>query len=168
VPNPSPAMDSTHDFLLVFGVAAVVLGVVMVNQGVPPSPVMARPVPSRSAWPVPADPWLAPADAHLTGHRSQPEGVTPKPMPFPENNGDVACADACVSRYDPRRDLRLALTDMMLQQRGFVGYPPVDMPQPMSSMDRMPLRMECAPTHCGLLPKDRPPGPGHRYGPVSD
>jgi hypothetical protein len=135
-------MDGTHDFLLVFGVAAVVLGVVMLSQGVPPSPVMARPVPGGSASPMPADAPLAAADDYLAGDRSQPVGVTPKPVPFPDNSGDGACAEVCLSRYDPRRDLRLALADMMLQQRGFVGYPPVDMPQPMSSMERMPPRRD--------------------------
>jgi hypothetical protein len=117
---------------------------------------------------MPAEPSLAAADDQLAGDRSQPVGVTPKPVPFSDTSGDGACAEACLSRYDPRRDLRLALADMMLQQRGFVGYPPEDMPQPMNRTERMLLRMECTPTHCGLLPKDRPPGPGHRYGPLGD
>jgi hypothetical protein len=118
MPHRSPAVDGTHDFLLV-----LVLGVVMLSQGVPPSPVMARPVLGRSSSPMPAEPSLAAANDHLTGDRSQPVGVTPKPVPFPDTSGDGACAEACLSQYDPRRDLRVALTDMMLQQRGFAGYP---------------------------------------------
>lgn len=138
MPNPIPAMDGTHDFLVVFGVAAAVLGFVLVSSGVPPSPLMARPVLGRSASPMPAEPSLAAADGHPAGDRLQQVEVTRIPMPSPDNRGDGAFADASTSQYDPRHDLRLALADMMLQQRGFVGYPPVDMPQPMSSMERMP------------------------------
>ena len=88
--NSIPAADGTHDFLLVFGVAAAAVGFVLMSCAVPPSPVMARPVSGRSASPMPADPSLAAADDHLTGDRSQPVGVTPIPVPFPDNSGDAA------------------------------------------------------------------------------
>jgi hypothetical protein len=132
MPNRNPAADGSHDFLLVFGVAAAALGFVLMSRGVPPSPVMARQVPSRYASPMLAERSLTAADDHPAADRSPPVGVTPISVQFPDNSGDVACADACPSQYDPRRDLRVTLTDMMLQQRGFAGHPPDDMPRPES------------------------------------
>ena len=44
MPNRHPAADGTHNFLLVFGIAAAALGLVLTGSGVLPSPLIARPV----------------------------------------------------------------------------------------------------------------------------
>ena len=128
--NRKLAAARIHEFVLVFGVAAAALGLILMSRGVLLPPVMARPDPVGHSSLMPPEPSLTSVDDHLAGDRSQLVGVTRIPMPFPDNRGDVACADLCPSRYDPRRDLRVTLTDMMLQQRGFAGYPPDDMPRP--------------------------------------
>jgi hypothetical protein len=114
-----PTPKTAHDLLLVVGVAAVVLGVVMVGGGVLPSPSAAHRVLPTHAAPGRLE-RLVPAP------KERPVAIAPPAdrVPITSAPRTARCGTnthrhtwACAPRHDLDHDLRLVLATMALQRR---------------------------------------------------
>lgn len=110
MPNREPIGQGAHDLLLVFGVAAFVLGVAMVSRGVLPSQPAAHLLPTS---PVALD-W----DARPVATTPPAHLVPPTPVTAPASSGGTRVAAVCPPRLALNCDLRLVLMQMARQQRG--------------------------------------------------
>jgi hypothetical protein len=124
MPNSIPAVDGTHDFLLVFGVAAVVLGVLLVSQGVLPSQSAAHRVPRAHAALLPAERAGPAPDERLVAETSPATSVPLTPALWSVSSGVTRLVAACAPGLDLDHDLRLMLAALALQERRHArGYP---------------------------------------------
>ena len=125
MPHRSPAAEGTHDRLLVFGAAAVVLGVVLVSQGVLPSQPAAYRVLSAHATLLPAE-HVGPAPGErLVAETSPATSVPPTPPVRTATSGATGVVAACPAHFALDRDLRQELMAMALQRRVFTPERPV-------------------------------------------
>jgi len=103
------------DLLLVVGIAAVVFGMVLVSQGVPPLQSAAHLDPNEHAAPIPTDSAVPALDERLAADMSPSDRVPPTPGTI--GSSAIRVAAACTPRLDLDHDLRLVLAAMALQQR---------------------------------------------------
>jgi hypothetical protein len=106
-----------HDLLLVVSVAAVVLGVVMVSQGVLPAQLAAHVAPSTRAWSGLTERLVRAQDERPVATKPSADRVPPTPAPRTAISGAITDAAACPPRLDLDHDLRLVLAAMALQRR---------------------------------------------------
>ncbi len=112
-----PTPKTAHDLLLVVGVAAVVLGVVMVSQGGLSSPSAAHRVsPTHAAQAQVERPVSAP-DARPVTTMPRAERVPATAAPRTASCGTNTHTWACAPRHDLDHDLRPVLATMALQRR---------------------------------------------------
>jgi hypothetical protein len=124
MPHRSPAANGTHDRLLVSGAAAVVLGVVLVGQGVLPSQSAAHRVLSAHATLLSAEHAGPAPDERLVAETSPATSVPQTPTLWSASSGRKTAAAACAPHLDLDHDLRLMLVTMALQgQHHTRGYP---------------------------------------------
>jgi hypothetical protein len=125
---PARAADDRHrigrhganDFMLVLGMAAVVLGVVMVSQGVLPSPPAVHLVPRAHAALMPAESAGPAPEERLAAYTSPTTSVPPTSAPRTASRGATGLVTACPAHFD----LRQVLAAMALQgQRYARAYP---------------------------------------------
>jgi hypothetical protein len=122
---PAEAADDRHgndwhsanDLMLVLGVAAVVLGMVIVSQGVLPAQPAAHRVPSAHAALMPTERALPAPEERLTAYASPTTSVPPTRAPRTASSGATGLVVACTPRLDLDHDLRLVLLAMALQRR---------------------------------------------------
>ena len=106
---------SASDLLLVLGVAAVVLGVVMMSRGVLPSPSAAHLVPPPHAVPGLVERRAPAPDEHSVAMMSPVDRVPATPRAATSSATGVIAV--CPPRLDLDHDLRLVLAAMALQRR---------------------------------------------------
>jgi hypothetical protein len=124
MPHCSPAADGTHDRVLVFGVAAVVLGLVLVSQGVLPSQSATHRVLSAHAALLPAERAGPAPDVRLVAETSPATSVPLTPALWRASSGVTRLVAACAPHLDRVHDLRLMLAALALQERRRArGYP---------------------------------------------
>jgi hypothetical protein len=109
--------QGANDLLLVVGVAAVVLGVVMVSQGALPSQSAAPRVPRAHAALLSAQRAVPAPDERLATHTSLTTRIPPAPATRTASNGATRVVAACAPHLDLDHDLRLVLAAMALQRR---------------------------------------------------
>jgi hypothetical protein len=122
--------QDAHDLLLVFGVATVVIGVMMVSQGGLSSQPAAHLVSGEHSALMPAESAVPAPDPRLTAIMSPTVGVPPTPRA--SNRSATRVVAACTSHLDLDLDLRLELAATAQQRRfaserehlaGFFGAP---------------------------------------------
>ncbi len=124
MPHRSAEADGTHDRLLVFGAAAIVLGVVLVGQGVLLSQPAAHRVLRAHATLLPAEPGGPTPDERLVSETSPATSARPAFTPRSASTGATGLMAACAPRLDLDHDLRLMLALLALQgQRHAQRYP---------------------------------------------
>jgi hypothetical protein len=151
------------DLLLVVGIAAVVLGTVMVSRGVLPSQPAAHLVPNEHAAPIPTDSAVPALDERLAADMSPSDRVPP--TPGTTGSSAIRVAAACIPRLDLDHDLRLVLAAMALQRRRTLHaiaqvVPPdqQDVPAKDRALARAPEAV--APAEASLPAVELPRGPG--------
>jgi hypothetical protein len=153
------------DLLLVLVVAAVVLGVVLVSQGVLPSQSALDRVPPRYAVSDLVERLVPAPDAHLGTPRSQAARVPATPAPPTASSGLTTVVAACPARLDLDHDWRLVLAAMALHKRRTLHATPHVVPpdtQATSAKARALVRIkEAVPPGEATPPATpRPHGPG--------
>jgi hypothetical protein len=109
--------QGANDLLLVVGVAAAVLGAVVVNQGALPSQSAAHRVPSAHAALLPAESAFPGPDERLAADISLTARVSSTPVTRSTSSGATRVVAACAPHLDLDHDLRLVLAAMALQRR---------------------------------------------------
>jgi hypothetical protein len=149
------------DLLLVVGIAAVVFGMVLVSQGVPPFQSAAHLVPNAA--PIPTDSAVPALDERLAADMSPSDRVPP--TPGTTGSSAIRVAAACIPRLDLDHDLRLVLAAMALQRRRTLHaiaqvVPPdqQDVPAKDRALARAPEAV--APAEASLPAVELPRGPG--------
>jgi hypothetical protein len=163
MPDREPRAHGANDVMLVLGVAAVVLGMVMVSQGVRPAQPAAHRVPSAHAALMPTERALPVLDERLAADTFPRDRVPP--MPRTTGSGAATAAAACTPRLDLDHDLRLVLLAMALQRRRtlhptahYVPPDKQDVPakdRALAGVEESVARAEASPPAVGL-----PRGPG--------
>ena len=124
MPHRISAADGTHDRLLVFGAAAVVLGVALVGQGVLPSQSAAHQVLRAHATLLSAERGGPAPDERLVAETSPATSVPLTPALLSASIGVTQLVAACAPRLDLDHDLRLMLVTIGLQTRRYArAYP---------------------------------------------
>jgi hypothetical protein len=117
VAHRAPTPNTTHDRLLVFGVAAAVLGVVMVSQGVLLAQPAAHLVPRPHAALMPVERPLPTQDERLAATASPTDRVPPTPAARTAIRGATTLVAACPPHFVFDHDPRLVLAAMAVQGR---------------------------------------------------
>jgi hypothetical protein len=117
VAHRAPTPNTTHDRLLVFGVAAAVLGVVMVSQGVQLAQSAAHLVPRPHAALMPVERPLPTQDERLAATASPTDRVPPTPAARTAIRGATTLVAACPPHFVFDHDPRLVLAAMAVQGR---------------------------------------------------
>ncbi len=117
MPDYPPPPGRGHDLVLVFSVAAVVLGLVMVSHGGLPAPSVAHRISPTHASHAPVE-RLVPAE-HVRPLATMPpaEWVPTAAAPPTASCGTDTHTWACAPRHDLDHDLRLELAAMARQRR---------------------------------------------------
>jgi hypothetical protein len=117
MPDRHPPSSRAHDSVLVFGIAAVVLGVVMVSRGGLPAPSSAHRVSPTHAAQGRVERLVPAQDARPVAIAPPAERVPTAAAPRTASCGTTTHTWACAPRHDLDHDLRLVLAAMALQQR---------------------------------------------------
>jgi hypothetical protein len=125
MPRSAPIPNATHDRLLVFAMGALVLGVVMVSQGVLLGRPMTDLLPSEHAALMPAGRPLLAQDQRLATASSPTDRIPPTPAALMVVSAATTPVAACPPHFDFDHDPRLVLSVMGLQRRGFTLERPV-------------------------------------------
>jgi hypothetical protein len=145
MPNRELTAHDATELLLVLGVAAFMLGVAMVSQGVLMSH-MAAPVVPTTRIALGRVESLVPAQAEDPVATMPPaDRVPPTPMMSTASRGRTRVVAACTQRLARECDLRLVLMDLALQQRGFsLGRPVAPSEQAVPAKYRALARAEAS------------------------
>jgi hypothetical protein len=124
MPDREPRAHGASDLMLVLGIAAVALGVGMMNRGVLPSQSAVHLVPPTHAAPDQVE-RLAPApDPHSVADMPPVHRVPATPAMRTARSSATRVAAACPPHLDLDHDLRLVLAAMALHKRRIPGERP--------------------------------------------
>jgi hypothetical protein len=112
-----PPPTAAYDLLLVFGVAAVVLGGVLVSRDVLPSPPAAHRIPRAHAALMSAERSVPAPEERRAAETSPANSFPPTPAPRTAICGAPRTGATCPSPLGLERDLRLVLKAMAGQRR---------------------------------------------------
>jgi hypothetical protein len=117
VVHRAPPANATHDLLLVFGVAAAVLGVVLVCNGMPLAEPRAHGVPRAHAVLTPVERDGAALGARLAAPTSPPDHAPATPATRIARSGATGLLSLCGPLFDLGNDLGQDLAAMAQQGR---------------------------------------------------
>jgi hypothetical protein len=121
----APTPTATHDCLLVFGVAAAILGVVMVSQGVLVAQPVTHLLPSEHAALMPVGHTESTPAEPLVPDTSPTTGVPPMPAGLTASGDATRLVTTCPPHFAFDHDLRQVLAAMALQGQRFAREHPV-------------------------------------------
>jgi hypothetical protein len=167
MPDREPRADCANDVMLVLGVAAVVLGTVMVSQGDLPAQPAAHRVPSAHATLMPTERTLPAPEERLAANMSPTTTVPSTRTARTTSSGATGPVVACTPRLDLDHDLRLVLAAMALHKRRIprerpAGHYGTPYTQDVPAKDRALAGVEESVARIEALPRAtrRPNGPG--------